>query len=53
MTAKGVGQRSAVSRRGAAEEYPGDDVAAFEIGGRMFALVALSGDLVHSRADSH
>ena len=33
------------NRPGAVEDYPfGDDVAVFKVGGRMFALVALSGD---------
>ena len=31
---------------GAAEGYPfGDDVAVFKVGGKMFALIALTGDL--------
>jgi predicted DNA-binding protein (MmcQ/YjbR family) len=34
-----------LSRRGAVEDYPfGDDVAVFKVGGRMFALLLLTGE---------
>jgi len=34
------------STRGAIEDYPfGDDVAVFKVGGKMFALVMLTGEL--------
>lgn len=41
-----------VALPGAAEDYPfGEDVAAFKVGGRMFALVPLGGSSVNLKCD--